>query len=224
MIESTSGSFRSQNYVVTANSAEMAKKIALAAEDYRKKLALEWLGRELPPQTPPLAIHAYLNLHSEGRTDFMPTPGGLEPLGMEIGGPEARLLDSVLPHEILHTVLARAFTGPVPRWADEGICMTTECEATRQKHSELFSKYRRDGKLMPLKSLLQSVDYPDDFMILYTQGHSLTNYLLERKDKATLLAFLNDGMRSRNWEKALFDHYGFASLNALESAWKRASE
>ena len=42
-----------------------------------------------------------------------------------IGTPE-RILDSVLPHEVTHTVMATHFGQPLPRWADVGICTTVE--------------------------------------------------------------------------------------------------
>ena len=39
---------------------------------------------------------------------------------MEIRGEAKQLLNSVLPHEVTHTVLAHHFGRAVPRWADEG--------------------------------------------------------------------------------------------------------
>ena len=46
----------------------------------------------------------------------------------QITGPKERLLNSVLPHEITHTVFAHYFKQPVPRWADEGGAVLSEDE------------------------------------------------------------------------------------------------
>src|SRR5262245_1810838 len=40
--------FRTPNFVVTAPTPEIAKQVGQAAEHYRKQLAIEWLGHELP--------------------------------------------------------------------------------------------------------------------------------------------------------------------------------
>ena len=42
-----------------------------------------------------------------------------------------RILDSVLPHEITHTIFATHFGQPLPRWADEGACTTVDGRPTR---------------------------------------------------------------------------------------------
>ncbi len=51
---------------------------------------------------------------------------------MNIEGPLDRLLSSVLPHEITHTVFAHYFRTPVPRWADEGGSVLSEDDLERQ--------------------------------------------------------------------------------------------
>ena len=38
-----------RNFVVSATSPELAREIAETAESCRKTLAIEWLGKELPP-------------------------------------------------------------------------------------------------------------------------------------------------------------------------------
>jgi len=43
------GSCRSQNFVVTAPTPAFARQVCEAAEHYRRVLAVEWLGAELPP-------------------------------------------------------------------------------------------------------------------------------------------------------------------------------
>ena len=53
---------------------------------------------------------------------------------MEIRGDAKQLLNSVLPHEVTHTVLAHHFGRPVPRWADEGGSVLSENDEERFSH------------------------------------------------------------------------------------------
>ena len=73
-----------------------------------------------------------------GATSFkLPPQGGVISQKMEIQGPLDRLLASVLPHEITHTVFAYYFRQPVPRWADEGGTVLCEDDIERERHDKL---------------------------------------------------------------------------------------
>ena len=57
-IGQTSGSsHRTRHFVVTAPTPEIAKAVAEQAEVYRRDLAVEWLGRELPEWSQPCPHH-----------------------------------------------------------------------------------------------------------------------------------------------------------------------
>ena len=118
--------YRTQNFIVTAASPQLAKEVGDLAEVYRRDLAIEWLGKELPPwqQPCPIQAEAAPHLGAGGQTSFMfqhGVPFGWE---MHIYGSRERVLDSVLPHEVTHTIFATHFGRPLPRWADEGACTT----------------------------------------------------------------------------------------------------
>src|SRR5262245_11916493 len=49
-------SYRTQNFVVMAPTPHFAQQVAIAAENYRRDLAVDWLGRELPPWPQPCPI------------------------------------------------------------------------------------------------------------------------------------------------------------------------
>ena len=49
-------SVRSQNFIVSAPTPQLAKEICQAAEAFRRDLAIEWLGQELPPWQAPCPI------------------------------------------------------------------------------------------------------------------------------------------------------------------------
>ena len=45
---------------------------------------------------------------------------------MTVEGSLERILNSVLPHEVTHTIFAAKFGRPLPRWADEGGAVLSE--------------------------------------------------------------------------------------------------
>jgi hypothetical protein len=110
-----------------------------------------------------------------------------------------RLLSLSLPHEITHTILADHFRAPVPRWADERAATLAEDAEGQQRHQALMRGFlgKRD-RLSPLTRLLTTRDYPRDLGALYAQGHSLTRFLVERKDRTTFLAFVKQGMNGHD--------------------------
>ena len=50
--------YKTTNFTVSAPTPQLAKEIGDQAEVYRKQLAIEWLGQELPPWSKPCPIHA----------------------------------------------------------------------------------------------------------------------------------------------------------------------
>ena len=121
---SLGASHRTENFLVTAPTDRFAKTVAESAERYRRELAVEWLGHELPPWRDkcPIQVHVGPQYGAGGTTSFMfqnEAPFGWT---MSIQGSPERILDSVLPHEVTHTIFATHFGCPLPRWADEGAC------------------------------------------------------------------------------------------------------
>src|SRR5262245_11128450 len=66
-------SVRSQHFIVSAPTPQLAEEIKNAAEQYRRDLAIEWLGRELPEWQAPCPIKADVapNLGAGGATSFV---------------------------------------------------------------------------------------------------------------------------------------------------------
>src|SRR5258708_30862692 len=123
---------------------------------------------------------------------------------MLLDGTLDQVLCNGLPHEITHTVLADYFRVPVPRWADEGAAMLAEDAEEQQRHQALLRGFiDQPDRLIPLTRLLPMKDYPKDVMALYVQGHSLTRFLIDRKDRKTFLAFVKQGMNGDAWDRAV---------------------
>jgi len=213
--------YRTTNFVVSAPTPALAKEIGDTAETWRKKLALEWLGETMPPWSQPCPIHAQVapNLGAGGATSFVFDRGEVFKWDMKIQGSRARVLDSVLPHEVTHTIFASYFRQPLPRWADEGACTTVEHRSEIAKQERMLIEFLKTGRGIPFSTMFAMKDYPQDVMPLYSQGHSLSEWLIEQRGKKAFLDFLSDGLQDENWPRAVEKHYGYHNLYALQTSW-----
>jgi hypothetical protein len=217
------GPYRVQtaNFVVEAASPQVAQEVAQYAEVYRKEKAIQWLGREMPTWPTPLPVRVTVQMDGAGgATTFVYGPSGVERQDMHIEGRYDRLLASVLPHEITHTVFAHYYRCPVPRWADEGGSVLSEDEPERNRHDQLARGIlNTPGRLIPLRRLFALKEYPGDVMSLYAEGYSVSNFLVSAKGRTTFLSFVAHGMRNNDWDGAVQSHYGYRDVNELERAW-----
>jgi len=213
--------YKTTNFVVSAPTAELAKEIGDQAEICRRDLAIEWLGRELPTWSKPCPIHAQVapKLGAGGATSFVFDGGEVFNWRMNIQGSRERILDSVLPHEVTHTIFASHFRQPLPRWADEGACTTVEHRSEIAKQERNLVQFLRTGRGIPFKQMFAMTEYPSDVMPLYAQGHSLAQWLIESRGRAAFLDFVADGMRDDNWERAVNQHYGYHDILSMQNAW-----
>jgi hypothetical protein len=221
-LPAAAGGYRSRNFVVTAAQPEFAKQVCLAAEHYRKTLAVAWLGRELPDwhQPCPITVRTSPQLGAGGVTSFMFE--GDRPFGwrMAIQGSAERILDSVLPHEVTHTIFATHFGCPLPRWADEGACTTVEHESEKAKHYQHLYRYLTvDNRGIPFNQMFRMTEYPPDIMPLYAQGHSVVEYLIAHGGRRRFVDFLAGGMRTHDWNHAVKTWYPFDDLSDLQIRW-----
>ena len=213
--------FDTTNFQVYAPTPQLAQEIAQAAEHWRRELAMEWIGQEMPPWSKPCPIKANVapRLGAGGVTTFVFDRGEVFGWNMEISGSRERVLDSVLPHEITHTIFACHFRQPLPRWADEGACTTVEHPSEIAKQEHLLIRFLKGNEGISFDRMFAMKEYPEHVLPLYAQGHSLTRYLIGQQGKAAFLEFLADGMRDENWPRAVREHYGHTSLLALQNDW-----
>jgi hypothetical protein len=211
--------YKTTNFAVSAPTPQLAKEIGDQAEVYRRQLALEWLGQELPAWSKPCPIHAILAQGAGGATSFVFDRGEVFNWNMNIQGSRERILDSVLPHEVTHTIFASYFRQPLPRWADEGACTTVEHRSEIAKQENNLIRYLQSGRGIPFSQMFAMKEYPSDVMPLYAQGHALAEWLIESRGRKAFLDFLADGMKDENWPRAVRAHYGFDSLLTMQNSW-----
>lgn len=218
---SLGASARTQHFMVSAPTPELAQEIAQYAEHYRKNLAVEWLGEELPPWTEPCPIQANVSpqLGAGGATQFM--FNGRQPFAwrMTLQGSRERILDSVLPHEITHTIFATHFGRPLPRWADEGACTTVEHASERGKQEQLLIQFLTTGHGIAFNQMFAMMEYPPDMLPLYSQGYALAQFFIAQGGKQKFIRYVGEGMDTNNWTATTRKYYGYSSLSDLQVTW-----
>ena len=110
---SMGASHRTTNFVANGPTPQIAQQIGEAAEQYRREKALVWLGTRCPPGRQPCPLTAKVTMSGAGgATSFAFDRGRILGQQMNIEGSFERLLSSVLPHEVTHTVFAHHFRTP----------------------------------------------------------------------------------------------------------------
>ena len=221
----------SANFIVYADDRIMAAKVSQAAEGFRKALAADWLGKELPAWPQKCPIQVKIAPHAGGETSFafqMDHTNRGVPVDWEMkiyGSPE-RILDAVLPHEITHTIFATHFGRPLPRWADEGACTTVEHVSERNKNHRMLLEFLTTSRGIPFNRMFTMKQYPSDILPLYAQGHSVAKYLIFQKGKRHFLNYIDRGMQYEeqgggiaSWNQATSEFYGFEDLSDLQLSW-----
>ena len=219
---SLGASYKTPNFVTHAPSAEVAKQVGDAAEIYRKELAITWLGHELPKWSAPCPIKVKVgNYGAGGATTFSFDRGHVFGWDMQIQGTLERILDSVLPHEVNHTIFACHFRRPLPRWADEGAATIVEHESEKKRQRLLNRQVMGTNKRIPLRHLLSMKEYPSEMqqvLTLYAEGYSLADFLLQRGGKKRYLMFLEDAHKN-GWDEAIAKLYKYKNVEELEQGW-----
>lgn len=215
------GRCQSKNFRVFAPTAEFARQLCTAAEKYRRDLAVSWLGHELPKWRDRCPIQVVLGprLGAGGATKFTFINGEPRDWEMKIQGSRQRVLDSVLPHEVTHTIMATHFGRPLPRWADEGAATSVEHTSERQKQDRLLIEFLTTNRGIAFNRMFAMKEYPRDILPLYSQGYSLARYLIALGGRREFVKYIGDGMKSSNWTAATEKHYQMESLSDLQVTW-----
>jgi hypothetical protein len=219
--------FETANFTVeNAPTSELAKQFCETAERCRSELAVHWLGKELPHWSEKCRIHITVGekLGAGGATTFVFENGEVYGWEMTIQGSALRLLDSVIPHEVTHTVFASHFRKPLPRWLDEGAATTVECDSEKENYRRLLLHFLKNDvkKCLPFNRMATLKDYPSDPLPLYAQGFSVTEFLIALGNQENgdghrrLVRFAESGMKNGDWNAALYEHYRIENLGELQ--------
>ncbi|PQO45562.1 hypothetical protein [Blastopirellula marina] len=210
---------RSANFLVKADDPRLAQQVLQLAEQYRSQMAKDWLGHELPRWSAPCPIEVRVGGGAGGQTSFSFDRGVPFNWQMEIFGPRDRILDSVLPHEILHTIFATHYGCALPRWADEGACTTVEHFSEKDKNTQILYRCLKTDRGIAFNQMFQMKEYPADILPLYAQGYSLARFLIGQGGKQKYVQYVGEGMRTNNWTATTQKFYGHPSLSSLQVSW-----
>ena len=224
--QATAATYQTVNFSVTAARQDVAEQVGKAAEVYRRQLAVFWIGKPLPNWSRPCRVTVSEGaLGAGGQTTFQFVRGEVLNWRMEVQGTLERILDSVLPHEINHTIFACHFRRPLPRWADEGAATLFEHRSEQLKQLALLNEVIRNrDEMISLRDLLSMKEYPKGqrpMLTLYAEGYALADFLVQQKGRHAYLKFIADGERG-GWEEAIrknFDHEGIESLERNWRGW-----
>ena len=214
--------FQTANFIAYADSPDVARRVAMTAEEYRKRLAVLWLGKELPNWRTKCPIRVRVGtIGAGGATTFRFSNGRVYDWKMRVQGSLERVLDSVIPHEVNHTIFASHFRRPLPRWADEGAATLFEHDSERNRQLRLLQQIQSRGRRYTLRQLLAMMEYPEDMqrvLTLYAQGYSLVDFLIQQGGRRRFLLFLEDAGKS-DWETAIRKHYDHRGVEVLDQNW-----
>lgn len=221
-ISSLGATFETENFQVVADSAKVAQSVAECAESSRKEVATLWLGEELPRWKTRCRVE--VSLHdgsSQGLTSYELRGGKNGDWEMEVEGPLDELVDSVVPHEVSHTVFASLFAHPLPRWADEGAAMLCEKQSQQNRQRLLAAQIIKSKNRTPLRRILGLKEYPkrsSEMMTVYCIGYSLSDFLVKSAGRARYLELLRRAEKV-GWDDAVWELYGFDDIESLEQNW-----
>jgi hypothetical protein len=128
-------------------------------------------------------------------------------------------MDSVLPHEITHTIFATHFGQPLPRWADEGACTTVEDSSEKSKQHHNLIRFLQTNRGIAFNKMFRMREYPPDVLPLYAQGYSVTRYLIAQGGERQFVNYVGEGLRTDNWPAATKKFYGYEDLSDLQVKW-----
>src|SRR5436305_10309583 len=202
-------------------SEQFARAVLDRAEEYRKRIAIEWLGEELPPSVGQVMVNvSYSDRRDSGLTWAKDHPDRKFHALFLTTAPE-QMPDGLLAHEMAHCVLATRFEHPhrLPAWLEEGIASRyddAQRQATRQRIAQWFVS---TGHWPRLASVLSTERVHSDDQQAYTLCASVTDMLVARGGKKALLEFAQQVERA-GLDRALSECYGISHAAELESLWR----
>ena len=213
--------YKTDNFIIHANDANFARQVGDAAENYRAELSELWLGGKLRPWSRPCDVTVKLGaeLASAGETVFSFSNGEVYDWRMSVQGNSERILDSVLPHEITHTIIASYLRAPAPRWLDEGMATAVEANSERTHYRKMLAVFLHNKRGIAFDDMVSMKEYPSDLTPFYSQSFSVCEYLILIGGHRRLAEFAKAGVQSKDWDRELKTYYGYNSLGALQHEW-----
>ena len=211
----------SENFIVYADTQELAEKILAKAEEYREKLATEWFGRAFPDGAGVTIIHARINKEGHVAVSTPKTTERQHYHYITMRTTEELMLGGTLAHEMSHILFAQAF-GRIPRWMDEGAaCFWDDTDRCLKLRAQI-ADFAQSKKAWPdLRTVVGQVGVTPDEAAFYAASKYFVMYLLEIGTKEEFMEFARDLRNSRDFDRVVREHYpAIRSFADLESRWR----
>lgn len=221
LFETSAAVYKTKNFVVHTSDPDLAREFAEVAEYQRKKQAIDWLGAPLRDWAKPCQVKVTVgeNLAPGGATTFVFANGEVFDWDMNIQGSAERIIDSVIPHEVTHTIFACRFRQPVPRWVDEGAATSVEHISERTKYRRMLIGFLQTNRGISFRTMVNAKEYPQDAMPFYAQSYTAAEYLIARGGRKRYISFVERGIQTNDWNGALKLFYGYENVNHFQNVW-----
>ncbi|MEM6363315.1 MAG: hypothetical protein AAF745_02730 [Planctomycetota bacterium] len=213
-----------QNFVTySTQHPDKAQAIVNRAEQCRQDIAKAWFATEIPPWGQPCRIQWRIDkTRGSGVTSYQRDQfSQLLNMEMQIRGSWDRLMNDVIPHEVMHLVLHDRVGFALPRWMDEGAASTTESDDSIELMERKLIKFLREGRVPPINVMLLATEYPDDVLPFYAQGVSLSRWLIAKRGPDAFLDLARVHRQTGSWTESFRQVYGYRDLRKVQADWMR---
>lgn len=212
----------SENFTVLAPvGSSLADRILERAELHRQELAITWLGAELPVGQEFTHIHVEVKPGADSGRILLCGPQrhlpGHHRIWLQTS--EQLALDATLKHELAHMMLNARFPAGMPAWVNEGIASMYDDAPPRQRRKSILAEFVARREFPQVAELLDRKQLPAGDESGYAVATSLTELLLERGSRETLLQFTEQAML-QGWPTALRKHYAIRNVAELQREWE----
>jgi hypothetical protein len=206
----------SPNFVVLAAEQQTADTVLARAESLRKKMALKWLGSELPAGEAQTIIIVQIS-RDGNRSEFLAGPNSRTSVhALRLIGPEDEIFGTTIAHEIVHLVMQVAHEGKLPRWANEGVAMFEDEDRHGSATRAIVEQYSTASSVADLEQVLAEKGF-DGNLMAYALSHYFTAFLLRDNDTRAFFGFAK-ASGENGWESAARQYYRMSSRQ-LQAAW-----
>lgn len=205
----------------TANGRGVRAEYLKAAEEARINISVFWTGRPLRGDwyrpCPITVVSEGNDVGAGGSTTMTFDRGEVFNWNMRVQGSRTMIRDSVIPHEVHHTVIASHARRGVERWLDEGMATLFETPQEQARIRRQAARYMDHDHCVFRH--FDDQRYPqgsENVMALYSTGFTFVEWLVEQKGTSTLWQFATD--RRKASEK--FQRFYGMSVSTAWGRWR----
>ena len=205
-----------------AEAQQYAKTVLNNAESWRSEIARDWLGEELPPSAGKTTVNVSFNEERDAGLTWIPDDPRRRDRTLYLATTPDRALGSTLAHEMVHVVLATRFPAPnrLPAWLEEGIASSYDDDARQESRRQNIAWFVRTGNWPDIEPVMNCRSISARDKDKYAIAASLTQFLLARGDRPTLLEF-GQFANKAGWDAALSKYYRIDSVPGLQRDWQQ---